>query len=257
MTKKDLLLQLEKLGAPKNSVVIVHTSLKAIGAVDGGAETVLDALIEYFAESGLLCVPTHTWDTRVLDFNDVRTCIGVLPTVAAKRADGVRSLNPTHSMVVFGKGAKEFVECEKTVDSPVSPNGCYAELYKRNGYILLIGVGQEKNTFIHCVEEILKIKNRISDWYEKTKIIHLDGREEIREIKVFLEDGVPDASNFFGKFERAFRRHDCIKDGTFGAAKVQLCSANKIKEVIELIYSRNEGSELLGDFSPLDEKLYE
>ena len=257
MTKKDLLLQLEKLGAPKNSVVIVHSSLKAIGEVEGGAETILDALIEYFADSGLLCIPTHTWDTRVLDFNNVRTCIGVLPTVAAKRAGGVRSLNPTHSMVVFGKGAEEFVECEKTVDSPVSPNGCYSELYKRNGFILLIGVGQEKNTFIHCVEEILQIKNRISESCEKTKIIYPDGREEIRYIKVFLEDGVPDASNFFGKFEKAFRYHGCIKDGTLGNAKVQLCDAKKIKEVIELIYSRNDGSELLGDFAPLKTKLYE
>jgi aminoglycoside 3-N-acetyltransferase len=159
-------------------------------------------------------------------------------------------------MVVFGKGAKEFVECEKTVDSPVSPNGCYAELYKRNGFILLIGVGQEKDTFIHWVEEILQIKNRISDRYEKTKIIHPDGREEIRDIKVFLEDGVPDASNFFGKFEKAFRHHGCIEDGVFGRAKVQLCNAIKIKEVIELIYSRNDGSELLGDFSPLEERLY-
>ena len=36
--------------------------MKAIGETQKGAETVLDALMEFF-EKGLLLLPTHTWKT--------------------------------------------------------------------------------------------------------------------------------------------------------------------------------------------------
>jgi hypothetical protein len=39
--------------------------MKSIGAVDGGADTVLDAFIEHIVldGDGLLLFPTHTWAT--------------------------------------------------------------------------------------------------------------------------------------------------------------------------------------------------
>ena len=45
-TKKDIFDQLKKLNAPKGSVVLVHTSLRLIGEVEGGGEGLLDVLIE-------------------------------------------------------------------------------------------------------------------------------------------------------------------------------------------------------------------
>ena len=60
----------------------------------------------------------------------------------------------------------------------------------------------------------------------------------------------------FGKFEPAFRYHGCITDGFIGNAKVQLCTATKMKEVMELIYKRSAGRELLADNQPLDKNLY-
>ena len=72
----------------------------------------------------------------------------------------------------------------------------------------------------------------------------------------FDEKKIPDVSVNFGKFEPAFRYHGCITDGFIGKAKVQLCSATKMKEVMELIYNRSAGKELLADQKPLEKKLY-
>ena len=52
-TKNQLKEQLKNMGLAGNETILVHSSMKSIGAVDGGADTVLDALIEYF-EDGLL-----------------------------------------------------------------------------------------------------------------------------------------------------------------------------------------------------------
>ena len=61
-TKSELLSQLEALHIPRDRVVLMHSSLRLIGQIEGGAAALLDVLIEYFtAEGGLFCVPTHTW----------------------------------------------------------------------------------------------------------------------------------------------------------------------------------------------------
>ena len=42
-TKKEILSQLEKMNAPQDSVVLMHSSLRAVGAMEGGANALLDA----------------------------------------------------------------------------------------------------------------------------------------------------------------------------------------------------------------------
>ena len=46
-TKNDLIGQIEALGIRSNDTVCIHSSMKAIGEVEGGADTVLDAFIHY------------------------------------------------------------------------------------------------------------------------------------------------------------------------------------------------------------------
>ena len=95
-TKEYIIHQLEALGVPRDSVVLVHTSLRAVGETEGRGEGFLDALIAHCtAGGGLLCIPTHTWAFGgrefPLDMMHPETCIGTLPTIAAKDARGVRT----------------------------------------------------------------------------------------------------------------------------------------------------------------------
>ncbi|MBE6701471.1 MAG: AAC(3) family N-acetyltransferase [Ruminococcaceae bacterium] len=257
ISKEEIIKQLSVFSFAKGKPVIVHTSLKAIGEIEGGGETLLSALIEFFTDNdGLLCVPTHTWDRTVFDMSDPSTCIGILPTLAASRKDGVRSKHPTHSMAAFGKGAKAFVENEEFVSTPTSPDGAYGNLYKMNGYVLLLGVGHDKNTYLHCVEEMLKVENRLTKDTLEFIVITPDKTVTKRHLFFFREDEIPDVSVYFPKFEPAFRNFSAITDGKIGNAKAQLCSAVKMKEVIEIIYKRNKGKELLADAKPLGPRLY-
>ena len=238
--------------------VIVHTSLKSVGEIEGGGETFLAALIEYFTENGgLLCIPTHTWISMKLDLKNPESCLGVLPTLAAKDLRGKRSLHPTHSMVVFGNSerADEFLKNEPFTDTPTGPDSCYGNIYRENGYVLLIGVDQTKNTFLHCVEEMLGTPDRLTDYKVERTIIHKDGREEKRYLYWF-DNKIDDVSVYFPKFEAPFRYFGCIEDGIIGNAPVQMCSTRKMKEVIELIYKNNNFGELLDNDLSIDEKLY-
>lgn len=258
-TKNEIIYQLKNFNIPEGKPVIVHSSLKAIGEIYGGAETLLCALIECFTQNGgLLCIPTHTWMDMFLDLTAPGSCIGVLPDVAARHPLGIRSLHPTHSITVFGDKdrAEDFVKDEAYVDTPVNPEGCYGNIYKEDGYVLLIGVDHTKNTFLHCVEEMMNTPGRLTDKKIESAIIHKNGDVEKRHLYWFDESKIPDVSLNFGKFEPAFRYYDCIYDGFVGNAHSQLCSARKMKSVLELIYKNAQGKELLSDNKPLDEKLY-
>ena len=47
-TKQDLIQCLKDMGLKSTDAIMVHSSMKAIGEVEGGADTVVDAFMEYF-----------------------------------------------------------------------------------------------------------------------------------------------------------------------------------------------------------------
>lgn len=264
-TKHDIFNQLSIMGARRDSVVLIHSSLRAIGETEGRGEGLLEAFIEYFtAEGGLLCIPTHTWaylgdpDKITLDLIDNPTCIGTLPTLAAKHPQAIRSLHPTHSMAVFGdeKAVCAFVAGEEAQTTPAHPSGCYGKIFDRNGSILLIGIGHERNTFLHCVEEMLEVPNRLAAEPKAATVRLRDGRIETRLMHPHEAVGIGDVSLRYPKFDDAFRYYDCITDGKIGNADAMLCSARGMKAVMEQIYMKNAREDLLWNDMPIDPALY-
>lgn len=165
--KQQLKDQLESMGLKGGETILIHSSMKAIGVVNGGADTVLDVWMEYFKD-GLLLLPTHTWKTVNADnpvYNPYTTpsCVGLLTNMFMKRDGVIRSLHPTHSMSGYGKNAAEYLAGEEYNNTPCTPGGCYDRLKEVGGKVLLVGVGHERNTYIHSVEEVLNVPNRLSD----------------------------------------------------------------------------------------------
>ena len=136
-TKADIGYQLRQLQGKKGGITLVHTSMRAVGDVEGGAEGLLDVLIGHFTRGrGLLCIPAHTWhhlddqQTPTLDMVSDDTCLGALSEIAIRDGRGIRTENPTHSMVVFGdrERALEFIANEPFVKTPTAPESCYGKL---------------------------------------------------------------------------------------------------------------------------------
>lgn len=254
---KEVLSQLESFRFAIGHHVHVHSSLKSVGKIEGRGEALLETLIDFFTQDGgMVSFPTHTWDKNVLDYKRKHTCMGMLSKLALQREDGVRSSNPTHSMVIFGDRAKEYAKWDDNITSSTSPYGCYGKLFDEDGYILLMGVGQEKNTYIHAVEEMLGIPERRTDEFHNTLRINCDGSVVHKPMHLVFEE-YGDISHHFGKLEKAFRYHGCIVDGKIGEARAQLCSAQKIKQVLEMIHKNSNYMEILLDDKELPKAWYE
>lgn len=256
-TKADLLRQLSDLQIPRDRVVMVHSSLRLIGDVEGGPQTILDTLIEYFtAEGGMLCFPTHTWMNMgvkdiVLDMNDPVTCTGLLSDFAAADPRGIRTENPTHSVVVFGQREKvlEFVAEEANVDSGTAPGTCCGRLADNGGYVLLIGVTQTSNTFLHTVEENLGVPDRLTEKKYKIKFKRKNGEVVERRMRFHYTSYHPDICLRFHKYELPFRYYGAVTDGFFGNAPMQACDTVIMKEVMTLIWNNS------GRQDPMEDEL--
>lgn len=261
--QEDIWNQLSMMNAPTGGVVLMHSSLRAIGNVEGGAATLLDTMIAYFTrDGGLFCVPTHTWHNLgkdiTLDMNSDDNCLGAFATVALNDKRGIRSESPSHSMVVFGdrEKAEDFIKNEPYITSPTAANSCYGKLYAMGGHILLAGVAQNRNTYLHAVDEILGTPNRMDRTPLRTAVRRSSGEIIKRDLTLYYTDYTEDISYRFVKYETAFRYHKCIVDGYIGNAPTQLCDARKMKETIALIFKNSGGIDPLGDEAPIPQAWY-
>jgi len=242
LTKEALKKQLGELGLRPDDTVTIHTSMKAIGKVEGGADTVIDAFCEYLSE-GLFLVPTHTWacvglSQPVYDVRSTPACIGALPRTAALRKDGYRSLHPTHSLWGHGKGAEEYLRGEEALCTPCAPTSAYGRLAEAGAKILLIGVGNDKNTFIHAVEEMADLPNRLSPEPLALTVIDHNGNAIPVSMHRHFCTETNDVSRYFVNFEPALTDCGAQTLGKLGNAEVRVVDAKKCRDVILGVLSR-------------------
>lgn len=245
-TRQDLMEDLRRMGIKPTDTVLVHASMKAVGETEGGADTVLDAFMEYLKE-GLFLMPTHTWANitkpyQVFDPKTEPSCVGVLTNLFFKRPGVVRSLHPTHSVAAFGKRAAEYVAGEENLDTPCPPQGVYGRLRSERAKILLLGVNHIKNTFIHSVEESYDVPNRVAEETTPFYVKMPDGsQKEILMHRHYcsLTDHV---SENYQKMAEAFYETGAAKDVKFGDASCILCDADRIFQITARVLRREKNS---------------
>lgn len=116
-SKDDIINSIINIGIKRTDTLLVHSSMKSVGIVENGADTVLDAFMEYMKD-GLLIFPTHTWAQMNDEYNIFNpetepSCVGILSNIFRKRPNVIRSLHPTHSVAAYGLDAIEYVSGEE------------------------------------------------------------------------------------------------------------------------------------------------
>ncbi len=242
-TKEDLKKCLSDMGLSGKEAIMVHSSMKSIGEVEGGADTVVDALMEFFAQ-GLLMAPTHTWaqmsaEYATFDPQKEPACVGIIPNIFRKREGVYRSLHPTHSIAVYGEDAEEYIKGEENASSPCPPGGCWDRLGKIGAQILLLGVTHTRNTFIHSVDEAMGIPDRLTDEPTLMHIVMPDGAlKDVQMYRHFNRTlGTGNFSEEFDKMKQAFYDLGAAKEVKFGDAACILCDAPGIAEVCQKLFT--------------------
>jgi aminoglycoside 3-N-acetyltransferase len=166
--KEDIKAGLRTLGLKRGDSVGVHGSLSSFGHVEGGADAVIDALLETVGKKGNVIMSTHSanvsedkrtpaeialgvsWLLKLLPYDPKETPVrtGMIPETFRKREGVVRGSDPSNSIAALGPKAKELSKG-------------WHKLLEIDGYILLIGVGLESCTAMHLAEKRVQLPERI------------------------------------------------------------------------------------------------
>ncbi|MEV3858208.1 AAC(3) family N-acetyltransferase [Streptomyces sp. NPDC050095] len=155
--------------------VIVHASLGSLGRVDGGAATVVDSLRTVLGPTGTLVVPTFTWQVTDPDPDHLgmpdpgviarreavptfhpdleTTGMGAVPEAVRALPESVRSAHPQASVAAVGARAED-ITSRQTLGFALGRTSPFGRLHDLGGHILLVGVGHDRNSFLHHAESL-------------------------------------------------------------------------------------------------------
>ena len=159
VTKRDIKEGLRGLGLVAGDAVEVHSSLSSLGHVEGGAATVVDALMEVVGQAGTLVMSAYplsrplplteedrargvAWKLRILaDDSGERTGMGVIVEEFRRRPGAVCGQG-IHRVCAWGKDADAHAE-----------QG-YQRLVDVDGVALLLGVPIHRCSSLHLADSV-------------------------------------------------------------------------------------------------------
>ena len=177
-TAESIAQDLESLGVSSGQILLVHSSMRAVGHTLGGPGAVVAALQEVLGRSGTLVVPAFTpensdtsrsylaavatmspgevrhYRARMPAFDAAETpcpAMGVIAEQVRLTPGAIRSLHPQTSFAAVGPLASELMrghapDCHLGEASPL------ARLYEQQAMILLLGVGYQACSAFHLAE---------------------------------------------------------------------------------------------------------
>ena len=242
--KKDITEALNRVGLQKGDCVMVHTSLSKMGYVVGGAQSVIEALIETVGEKGTIMMPTQSWknldpetgvhwDADEKDWDMIRenwpvydkaitptNTMGAVAEMFRSWPGAIRSDHPARSVAAWGKHA-EYLTKDHDLSNIFGEGSPVGKLYELNGKVLLIGVDYDKNTSIHladvraeypskhnCVEHSAILENGGRVW-KAYETLFVDGED-------FVDIGV------------AFEKAHEVSKAAIGECELTLMSQRKL-----------------------------
>ena len=180
--KKDL----QNLGVAAGDLLVVHSSFKSLGYVEGGAACVIAALKDVLGPEGTLVFPTFTYSTSYADsyFSNLETpsCVGYLSEFFRKTEGVIRTNHPTHSVAIYGKLQKELCDGVELDDTPMGVHSPYRKFAKYSGKILMLGCSLAHNSFMHAMEEVMDSPYALRGHQEYT-IVDEQGNVTKRKIR--------------------------------------------------------------------------
>jgi len=169
--QRDIITALKRLEINPSNPVIIHSSLSAFGNVEGGANTIVEALLAVFQR---LIIPAFSYQTMIIP--EIGPADNALEYGSGRaqnsQAEFFRPDMPTHlKMGAVAENFRLHPEVHRTLHPILSFSGYMADeilknqtikdplgpiraLYEEEGWVIMLGVDQRANTSIHYGEEV-------------------------------------------------------------------------------------------------------
>lgn len=228
LTVVELAQDFRRVGISNGDALIVHSSFRSLGHLDGGPNAVIDALLSAVGPSGHLLLPAFTfslpaWNMEPFDVGRSKSRVGAITEVARTRPDFIRSFHPTHSVLVHGPDAAEIAR-NHLHSTPLGLESPFGRMERLNAKILMLGTYQDTNSSLHYCEVVaglpyVQVAFSENSSTEIAWFINAEGAVEYTEIRE-----VPGCSRGFRAIEQPLRESGVLLDVQVGRASSQLLS---------------------------------
>lgn len=236
INKTRLIEDLTALGLRCGDSVYVHTAMKQIGWIEGGAAALLEAFLEVLGPEGTLAVPTHT-----LSFpgrtpepyvpGETPTLLGRFPEEVRRHPQALRSGHASHSSAAIGAQAAFLTGGHDPAHALGKDSPLY-RLSRSGGKTLLLGVDNRANTAIHLAESLAGMPYvRLpydASWGDETAARLPDGSiQRVRQVEY------PGCSEEFERLALLFAEAGIVRTGRVGRAQARLCDTGRMVELAQ------------------------
>lgn len=232
----SLLRDIENIGISKGDLIIVHSSFKSLGLRGSGPADAVATLLESVGDEGTVMMPAFTYSYsgiwNVKPFNPDKTPghgNGVLSETLRKYPGALRSGHPTYSIAARGKYAGILTKNMENA-AALGEGSSYSEAKSLAAKILLVGVGNNRNSMLHHAEAASGVPyNDIpfrSFWGDTALVESKDG--SISEVPLGRE--FPACSDNFGVMDRYLSDRGIMRMGKLGQAESRLMDSREVVE---------------------------
>ncbi len=236
VTEDILIQELSRAGIQQDDNLIVHSSLKSLGHVHGGAQTVINAFLRTIVPGGTLMMPTFTfslpmWNMPPYEKATSPSRVGRLTEVFRQMPGVLRSDHPSHSAAAFGPLAEELLS-DHLQCTPLGCKSPFEKFYRSGGKILLLGTRQDTNSILHLCEVLAKLPYLEVAFTPGQNFEIAVMKNEKGGIVEFRLYQVPGCSRGFTQCEPYLRAEEVLKDVTICRSRSQLLDVKALVETM-------------------------
>ena len=189
LTREDVAAALREAGIEGGDAVFFQAGMAAFGTIEGGPQTVIDALEDVVGREGLISMPAfpltgpaieHLRTHPAFDARTDPSRMGAVSERFRTREGSLRSVHPTHSVSARGTGAEGVIAGHEEAETPFGEGTPFVKLRERGAKQVFFGSGVRAITMYHSFEVVREPPFPIDVfWPERFRIrcISMDGSE--------------------------------------------------------------------------------
>jgi aminoglycoside N3'-acetyltransferase len=159
--RSALLHQMKSLGVDSYTPLMVHASLRKVGPIAGGADTLLDCLLETLEPSGTMLMVLGADEDELFDplTTEVEEDMGILAEIFRQRSGTKVNDHAASRYGAYGPRATELLEPIPLHDYH-GPSSVLERFTEMGGAVLRLGANIDTVTLTHWAEYLAKIPNK-------------------------------------------------------------------------------------------------